>query len=447
MSVFSSIMKWFGKSDDVEKTLQSRAEFLALSDAASDDAFTRTSKSDHDAHNQIIRAYTGNSELHGLISKEADIAASFPLEVVRKLKDGHVEPAPTTRFQGLLDYPNPYLSAPAFVRDMVISYRLFGEVFVAIDELDNLQYVLSVLNPTKVRVVPDKKKRTRAFEYKPIGAQKGVVYPDELVMYMCKFNPLNFYYGLSPVVSADLDLQVSQWAKRLIAANAKTGEPPFLAITHGNIGEDEIAFIKKEFRRRVPESTRFLPLDAQWSVVELAQRTTRQAGMEAATQGAEALCRLFGYPLSWVNSSSANYDEAADWYYTYTLYPLLEMLTKSLTHKFGYMMSPRGEKLIVRPSTFNHPALARIHVNQTRTLTALRNSGAITPNEERKILGFPAYTGNLAKYGNTPTPVWALENGTKPDAASETGGLTGAMGGRDQTEYGEDLQIDASGVK
>ncbi|HEX4609850.1 MAG TPA: phage portal protein, partial [Urbifossiella sp.] len=148
------------------------------------------------------------------INMVASAVASVEPQVYRKKRAaGKLEKLETHPLLDLIDNPNPAQSGKEFTRHLVSYHRLSGNAYVFGNGIDPAgkpkpPTELQVLNPGKIKIEPGALFPLR-YEYKP-NQNTTTVFPVEqvsgrsAVMHLKTFNPLNPWYGMSPIEAAAL---------------------------------------------------------------------------------------------------------------------------------------------------------------------------------------------------------------------------------------------------
>lgn len=418
------------------------------------------------------RVYSVIPSVYSVLNKKANMVASCPLRLYRVDTRTKQEVQHTTGiFADLLRNPNPYTTPTQLIKEIVLWKGLCGRAYVVLEKIKGVHY-LSVLESPWVTVVADPETKVRAYIYS-VGNKK-YYYPSDVVAEISDFNPSDFYFGMSPLEAASIDVSAQIYTKKTYAAEMKKGNMSGGAITSDrSLDDTEIIKLKNEWKRRTPESSRVLFLPKNMTFVPFNESTGTTTKMrEILNESFDAVALVYGmHPILFGHSNVARPDsiesiETHVWYST--ILPEQQHIAEALTQRFAH---------IVNSSTYfefftdNVPALNRAKMEQTRVGVAEASLGKITVNEWRVASGLAPYIGVLADFGNTPMPVWeqammqiqaqtaaALaptptgpDGKPGPSASNNTSPslpLVGSEGGRrDQSQTGEAQLPDETGKR
>lgn len=164
------------------------------------------------------------------VSMLARSASSIPFYVYNKKTNKKIENHP---LYNLLKNPNPGQSGNEFF-EALYSYKLIaGNSYIQAVLLDKNQFKnpkeLFVLRPDRVTIIAGNSNIPMAYKYK-VNSHETTFYVDKItgeseILHIKNFNPVNDWYGLSPVESASYSIdqhnEASKWNQSMLQNGAK----------------------------------------------------------------------------------------------------------------------------------------------------------------------------------------------------------------------------------
>ena len=218
----------------------------------------------------------------------------------------------------LVARPNPRQDGPSFLESIAAYLLLAGNAYVEAVSLagDNAResgqhsgYVreLYALRPDRMKVVPGPDGWPQAFDYTVNGAsvrfdQGGATQPP--ILHLTLFNPLDDYYGLSPLEAAacavDTHNAAARWNKALLDNAARpSGALVYGGAEGGTLTHDQFERLKRELEREyqgAANAGRPLVLEGglDWKAMSLTPKD--MDFMEAKHAAAREIALAFGVP-------------------------------------------------------------------------------------------------------------------------------------------------------
>ena len=322
--------------------------------------------------------------------------------------------------------PNPQEGWSYFFQKVVSYLFIAGNVYI--EKAGNFNEIYC-LRPDRVQIeAGDSIQPIKRYVYS-IGGQKIYFKPEE-ILHLKLFNPLNDWYGLSPIQVAGMSIDQNTLAKKWNSSLLKNSGRPSAIITpkEGNIGEKGILQIQETFKeetgyehagiiRVLDNSLNYqqiglTPMDMDWA--NILKSSNKQIAID------------FHIPPELIgdseNKTYSNYQEARKSFYTETILPLMDYFKD----EFNNWIFTNDNKLHLEYNSDEIEAL-----QEDRQLLWQRgkdgvNSGIITPNEAREFLGYTTVKGandllmpsNLLPYTSVPEMSEGLEsetNGTEKE--------------------------------
>jgi HK97 family phage portal protein len=417
------------------------------------------------------RVYAVVPSVYSVLNKKANMVASCPLQVYQKnTRTGRESVKETGVIATLLKKPNPYTTAQQFIREIVLWKGLCGRAYVVLEKLTGSEeYALVVLESPFVHEVTDPETKVKAYIYEVGG--KRLYYPYSHVAEISDFNPTDFYFGLSPLEPATMDIAAQISTKKVYANEMRKGNMLGGVITSDrSLDDDAIRVLKDEWKRRTPESSRVLFLPKNMEFVQFTENSGATSKMkEILNESFDTVSQVYGmHPILFGHSNVVRPDkiesiETHVW--LTTILPEQEHIAQALTDKFAKIV---GNNAYLKFFTTGVPALQRAEMEQAKVGIAEVSVGKITINEWREREGLPRLPAQFDAYGDTPIPVWEQlvamqmlqtqasltptpEGQIAPSMSSNVSPalpMVGTQGGRrDQSQEGEPQFIDETGKR
>jgi len=184
------------------------------------------------------RLYTIHPWTYAGIYAIASSAASVPIRVMRKKKDGNAEEVVGHPFTTLLDNPNDFMTGYDLIELAFIFLEATGESYWLFDDLKgekssmdgklNLNQIKEIwpLPPSDIKPRPHAEKFRNGYKYNPGGGSKGVVFNNSEIQYLKYANPLSMHRGLGSIAPAKRNITGELFAESWNNAFFKNGGMP-----------------------------------------------------------------------------------------------------------------------------------------------------------------------------------------------------------------------------
>jgi len=317
----------------------------------------------------------------------------------------------------LMARPNPRQDGASFLEAVASHLLLAGNAYIEAVNLKNVdggQATIDVrelyaLRPDRMKVVPGPDGWPQGFEYSVAGAtvrfdQGGTLPP---ILHLTLFNPLDDYYGLSPLeaaaVAVDTHNAAASWNKALLDNAAR----PCGALVYGGpegsvLSDAQFERLKKELANQyqgVGNAGRPLVLEGglDWKAMSLSPKD--MDFMEAKHSAAREIALAFGVPPMLLaipgDNTYSNYQEANRVFWRQTVLPLASRiggaLTQWLAPAFGANLE--GTSLTLAVDTDRIEALSPDRAALWERVT---KAPFLTVNEKRAATGYGAVPGGDA---------------------------------------------------
>jgi len=356
--------------------------------------------------------YQDNAIVFRCVNEIANGASAVKFNLFRG--DQPIEESPLL---DLLERPNPMCSQSEFFQ-IVYSYLLLSgnSYLLKTGPDEGMPQELYTMRPDRMRIVPSQRMIPMAYEY-VVNGQVSAKYEvntstgESDVKQIKLFNPLDDYYGLSPLKAASTDIDQHNLSNRHNVMLLMNGARPSGAVIYkpkdeaGNmtmLSDSQREMLRSDLKHRFEGSTnsgRTLILEGDFDYKEmgLTPKDMDFASMKNFNARDIALC--FGVPAQLVgipdSQTYSNMAEARLALYEETIIPLLKHIQSDLNE---WLVPMYGEDLELKYDIDNIPAITeRRRMIYDNVITAV-DKGIITRNEARERLGLEPIKGGDEVY-------------------------------------------------
>lgn len=339
-------------------------------------------------------AYGKNVVAYQSINRIADAIASVKLGVYRGETELTEHPLLT-----LLRRPNPMQSYGDYVRAKVSYLMIAGngyeERFIVGSEVKELYQ----LRPDRMSIMPSTNGVPAAYIYK-VGQNitRWEVDPRTLnsdVRHLKLFNPLNDWYGMSPIEAGayalDQNNESMAWMQALLQNSAR----PSGALTvkdGGTLADENFNRLKAQIEEQYSGSInagRPMLLEGGLEWQQMGLSPTDMGIIESKFASARDVALAFGVPPQLLgipgDNTYANYAEARLAFWEDTALPLLQMIVNDWNNWLGSLYG-----VTIRPDVDGIPAIAEKRLRMWQMADASQD---LTINERRAIKGYGPIDG------------------------------------------------------
>ncbi len=308
----------------------------------------------------------------------------------------------------LLARPNPRQDGASLLEAVTSHLLLSGNAYleaVGIDgEAEPNVRELYALRPDRMKVVPGPDGWPQAYEYTVAGAtvrfdQSAALPP---ILQLTLFNPLDDYYGLSPLeaaaVAVDTHNAAAKWNKALLDNAARPSGALVYAAPEGAVMSDaQFERLKKELSDQyqgTANAGRPLLLEGglDWKAMSLSPKD--MDFMEAKHSAAREIALAFGVPPMLLaipgDNTYSNYQEANRVFWRQTVLPLGNRIAAALTQ---WLAPAFGAGLMLAADTDRIDALS---ADRAALWERVTKAPFLTVNEKRAATGYGAVPGGDA---------------------------------------------------
>ena len=260
---------------------------------------------------------------------------------------------------------------------------------------------LYALRPDRMKVVPGPDGWPQAFDYTVAGAtvrfDQSAAQPP--ILHLTLFNPLDDYYGFSPMEAAatavDTHNAAAKWNKALLDNAARPSGALVYAGPDGlTLSDQQFERLKKELSEQYQgtgNAGRPMVLEGglDWKSMSLSPKD--MDFMEAKHAAAREIALAFGVPPMLLaipgDNTYSNYQEANRVFWRQSVLPLAQRIAAAMTQ---WLAPSFGEGLTLAPDTDKIEALSPDRAALWERVT---NAPFLTVNEKRAAAGYGAVAG------------------------------------------------------
>ena len=311
----------------------------------------------------------------------------------------------------LLQRPNPQFAGNEYFQALYSFLLLSGNSYAVYSLVNGQPRELHLLRPDRVKIEPGKTHIPKAFEYIIDGRVVNRYDVDSEtgmsdVKHFKMWNPLNDYYGLSPIQAASFDIDQHNMAAKHNLSLLMNGARPSGAVIFKPKDESGMSLQLSDSQRQQLMSDlnmrfsgshnagRPMLLEGDFDWKEMGLSPKDMDFLELKNMSARDIALCFGVPSQLVGVPDSqtynNVSEARLALYEDTIIPLLRRVESDLNE----WLAPRfGEDISIRYDIDSIPAMAeRRKKTYENVVTAVRE-GIISRNEARERLGYEPIEG------------------------------------------------------
>jgi len=403
--------------------------------------------------------YSKNVIAFRSVSVIAQSAGTIPwlLYKKRKSRKSRREEIEQHPILDLIRRPNPMQGQAAFIESL-ISYRLIsGNGYiesVGISDRGRSEIrELWALRPDRVSVKPGPRGYPAAFIYK-VGNGERVFLVDfaslkSSIMHWKTFNPLNDWYGMSPIsaaaVSVDQHNAGNKWNTSLLQNSARPSVALVASVNAnaGNLTDDQFKRLKEQMTEGYSgpsNAGRPILLEGGMDVKPFSFSPQDMEWIQGKHTSARDISLTFGVPPMLLgipgDNTYSNYQEARAALYEDTVLPL----TRGLRDEWGNWLVPGiDENTELDIDVDGIDALAGRRQTYWDKVNAARH---LTLNEKREAMGYePVDGGDVILVSGTEMPL--SEIGMSQDDSTDAGDTSDYTGTDEDDQDDEDPEEDA----
>jgi HK97 family phage portal protein len=313
----------------------------------------------------------------------------------------------------LLSRPNPSQGRAAFVEEAVSRLLLTGNGFVVgVAPTNKPSAELWGLRPDRVEVVPDPTERIRAYKYRVGGREQE--FPAANVLHLTLFNPLDDYYGLSPLQAAARaivsDNEAARWNYSLLRNDAR---PSGAVVTPETLTENQHNRLREQLEDTYSGSGNagrpiLLEGGLDWKPFGLSPQDMDWLNTRKLSK--REIAHVFGVPPELVGDTDSktysNYKEARKALYHEVVIPRLDHLRDELNN---WLTPQFGDDLYLE---YDRDGIEALQGDRAELWNRIETSTCLTVNEKRAALGYDDVPdGDEILISASMTPLRAIDGG------------------------------------
>ena len=341
-------------------------------------------------------AYGRNVVAYQAINRIADAVAS-----VKWMAKRGDEEIPNHPLLQLLRRPNPGQSGPQYIRAKVGYLMISGNGYEERVTVGGEVRELYQLRPDRVKVVPASNGFPAGYIY--TANSKAIRFPvDENgnsdLRHLKMFNPLNDWYGMSPVEAGAYAIDQSNESMKWVQSLLQNSARPSGALTTkdgAELSDDNFNRLKAQIEDQYSgamNAGRPMLLEGGLSWQQMGLSPADMSLLETKFSAARDICLSFGVPPQLLgipgDNTYSNYVEARLSFWEDTVIPLLDLIAADWSSWLG---APYGIELV--PDLDDIPAI----VDKRQSLWDMADKSLdLTINERRALKGYgPVYGGDV----------------------------------------------------
>jgi len=302
----------------------------------------------------------------------------------------------------LVRRPNPRQDGAAFLDAVASHLLLAGNAYIEAVALpgDTVREFYA-LRPDRMKVVPGPDGWPLAYEYTVGGntVRFDQAAPQPPILQLSLFNPLDDYYGLSPLEAAasavDLHNAAARWNKALLDNAARpSGALVYEGEGGATLSEPQFERLKAELERQyqgTANAGRPLVLEGGLDWKQMSLTPKDMDFLEAKHAAAREIALAFGVPPMLLaipgDNTYSNYQEANRVFWRQTVLPLAGRIATALTQ---WLAPSFGADLVLAADTDRIEALS---ADRAALWQRVSQAPFLTVNEQRAATGYGAVAG------------------------------------------------------
>ena len=338
--------------------------------------------------------YQRNVVAYQAINKVADAIASVRWNVFRGQQELTDHP-----ILELISNPNPLQSGPQYMRAKVGFLLIAGNGYEERVKVGRDVRELYQLRPDRMKVIQSATGIPKGYCYEANG--RRVTFDvdantmDSDVRHLRMFNPLDDWYGMSPIEAGaygiDQHNEAMKWMQALLQNSAR---PSGALVTKDGeeLSEENFNRLKAQIEEQYSGASnagRPMLLEGGLDWRQMGMSPSDMAILETKFSAARDVCLAFGVPPQLIgipgDNTYSNYAEARLAFWEDTVIPLLDMISADWN---AWLAEPQGVEL--RPDLDQVPAIA----DKRQVLWHMADTAQdLTINERRAMKGYEPITG------------------------------------------------------
>lgn len=339
--------------------------------------------------------YRQNVYVMSCVRLIATSCAGIPWLLYKRGRKGQWDEIETHPLLDLLKRPNPEQGGARFFETVVSYLMLSGNSYIeAVGPEAGAPRELWPLRPDRMKVIRgDRFNRVGGYEY-TVDGQKVRLQP-ELMLHLKLFNPLDDWYGMSPLEAAarsvDQNNESRAWNVALLQNSAR---PPGALVSEATLSDEQFARLEnmlKEGYTGFRNAGRPVVLEGGLKWQEMGLSPQDMAWLEGLKLSAREIAIAFGVPPEMLGDSSnktySNFSEARKAFYEETVLPLMDWMRDELN---GWLVPRFGDGLTI---DYDKDAIEALAEDRQQAWARVTAATWLTVNEKRLATGYDEIEG------------------------------------------------------
>jgi HK97 family phage portal protein len=293
--------------------------------------------------------------------------------------------------RALLDRPNPMQTGREWIETLVSQLLVAGNAYAEMVSVEGALRELHALRPDRMKVVPSREGWPESFEYS-VGGQ-SVRLPRESIIHLKLFNPVDDYYGLSPLEAAarsiDTHNAASAWNKAMLDNAARPSGALVFAGTDNTLTTEQFERLKAELTstyQGAANAGRPMILEGGLDWKEMGFSPKEMEFIEAKNIAAREVALAFGVPPMLLgipgDNTYANFAEANRSFWRQTVVPLAGRVADAVAAGLSLQSN---ETVSLKPDLDQVEALAP---DRDALWKRINEATFLTAAEKREAVGY-----------------------------------------------------------
>lgn len=345
-------------------------------------------------------AYIRNVVAYKCISMLAKNASSIPLLLYDKRTKREIKNHPLL---DLLNNPNPTQNGCEFF-ESIYSYKLIaGNSFIKATFLKSENFKnpkeLFVLRPDRINIIAGENGLPMAYEYK-VNNSKTRFYVDKItgqseILHLKNFNPINDWYGLSPIEAASYSIdqhnEASKWNQSMLQNGARPSGALMVKCSDDSnsnfLTDEQFDRLKQQLDKEFSGSENAgkpLLLEGGLEWKEMSLKPTDMDFLNAKHSCARDIAMAFGIPSQLLgipgDNTYNNLVEARLSMWEETILPIVDNMIKSLNN----WLVPMFDNNIML--YYNKEKISALSTKQEQYWNKIANADFLSDDEKKELL-------------------------------------------------------------
>ncbi len=335
---------------------------------------------------QAREGFATNSVGYRCVRMIAEAAGSVPLLVYQGQNEIETHPLKT-----LLLRPNPSHSGRDLIENIISYLILAGNSYIEVSSLDNIPRELMALRPDRMRVVPGTDGWPDHYEYSVYGEIAKLA--ADHILHIRLFNPLDDYYGQSPLEAAqrsiDTHNSASAWNKSMLDNAARPSGALVFEASDDHLSAEQFERLKNELEssyQGAANAGRPMVLEGGLDWKEMGYSPKDMDFIQSKNAAAREIALAFGVPPMLLgipgDNTYSNFAEANRTFWRQTVIPLLGRVTDAL----GNFVGPQfGADIRL---TYDLDQVDALSQDRDALWTRVNTATFLTDDEKRAAVGY-----------------------------------------------------------